>query len=289
MSDEERVGERRMLEFETELDATPAAVWRALTEAEGLMGWFPLEARVAPGEGGSVWLSWGEGMEWSLDISVWEPERRLVLRDRPSAEAQEWLPEAARAEAAAAPLAVEFTIEGRRGKTVLRLVHSGFGPSSDWDDLYDGTHDGWSIMLRQLRAYLDRHGGAPRRLAWARPRVNGSPAEVWALLTGPEGLALRPPALAEGAPYRLRLGDSDVAGRVELWHPPYTFVGSLHEPGGSMLAFEMESRKAGEGWRCGLWLSTWGVPEEEVARLQAALDATVEGVFPEAAGAERAG
>lgn len=33
-------------------------VWRALTEAEELTRWFPLQARVTPGEGGEIWMSW---------------------------------------------------------------------------------------------------------------------------------------------------------------------------------------------------------------------------------------
>ena len=37
----------------------PDIVWKALAEAEELARWFPLEARVTPGVGGSIWLSWG--------------------------------------------------------------------------------------------------------------------------------------------------------------------------------------------------------------------------------------
>ena len=41
-----------------ELHASPEAVWKALTDAAELVRWFPLEARVEPGEGGSIFMSW---------------------------------------------------------------------------------------------------------------------------------------------------------------------------------------------------------------------------------------
>lgn len=37
-----------------EIEAPIERVWRALTEAAELERWFPLEARVEPGEGGSI-------------------------------------------------------------------------------------------------------------------------------------------------------------------------------------------------------------------------------------------
>ena len=45
------------------------AVWRALTEADELRRWFPVDARVSPGVGGSIWLSWGDGAEGEAPIT----------------------------------------------------------------------------------------------------------------------------------------------------------------------------------------------------------------------------
>jgi len=41
-----------------DLDASPDDVWRALTDARELVRWFPLDARVTPGAGGSMVWSW---------------------------------------------------------------------------------------------------------------------------------------------------------------------------------------------------------------------------------------
>lgn len=40
-----------------EIDATPERVWKALTDAADLVRWFPLEAKVEPGEGGGIYMS----------------------------------------------------------------------------------------------------------------------------------------------------------------------------------------------------------------------------------------
>ena len=45
---------KRAFELALDIDASADEVWRALTEAEELMRWFPLEAQVAPGNGGSM-------------------------------------------------------------------------------------------------------------------------------------------------------------------------------------------------------------------------------------------
>ena len=67
----------KKVEREIEIAATPDEVWRALSDGEELKRWFPLDARVKPGAGGSVWLSWGEGAEWESPIEIWEPGKRL--------------------------------------------------------------------------------------------------------------------------------------------------------------------------------------------------------------------
>src|SRR5215471_15579426 len=62
---------------EIEIDAPIEAVWKAISEAEEITRWFCEEARVIPGEGGSYWISWGEGQGAESRIDVWDPPRRL--------------------------------------------------------------------------------------------------------------------------------------------------------------------------------------------------------------------
>ncbi|HZM27670.1 MAG TPA: SRPBCC domain-containing protein, partial [Gemmatimonadales bacterium] len=156
-------GLRTPIEDSVTLDVPPELVWRALTDAEELTRWFPFAATVQPGVGGSVALSWGQGFEKAV-IEVWEPDRRLrtVERRRDSA-------------GRVVEIAVDFLIQSEGGKTVLRVVHSGFGASTGWNEEYDGTVRGWRYELRGLRHYLASHVGTNRRVAIAETPTSLSP------------------------------------------------------------------------------------------------------------------
>ena len=71
----------RTQELSLTIEAPAADVWKALTDAEELTRWFVPEARVVPGVGGSLWMSWGGGMEGTTHITDWEPNRRMRTAD----------------------------------------------------------------------------------------------------------------------------------------------------------------------------------------------------------------
>ena len=122
----------RAFRMALDIEASPEDVWRALTQAEELVRWFPLDARVTPGEGGSMLWSWGKGWDWETRIDTWEPGRRLrlVQEDARPYDAEGNMLAAAQAEPAC--IAIEFTLETHQGKTRLRMVHSGFGQGAAW-------------------------------------------------------------------------------------------------------------------------------------------------------------
>ena len=139
----------RVFDMSIDIDASPDAVWSALTEARELTRWFPLEARVIPGEGGSMYWGWGEGWAGESKIATWAPNRRLKLietRQGFDADGRPLVDAGANRE-----LAVEVTLESHAGKTRVRLVHSGFGEGANWDDELDGISTGWQFELRGLR------------------------------------------------------------------------------------------------------------------------------------------
>ena len=100
---------------------------------------------------------------WDSQIEVWEPGRHLrTTYPLPGAEGR----------GEAIELAVDYYLEARGGGTYLRLVHSGFGPQSEWDEEYDGVRRGWQYELRSLRHYLERDrapGRLGRRWRWPCP------------------------------------------------------------------------------------------------------------------------
>src|SRR5437868_15481875 len=69
----------RSIEKTIEIAAPVEAVWKALTDAEELIRWFPLDARVKPGANGSVWFSWKNEYEFEMPVATWEPNQRLQL------------------------------------------------------------------------------------------------------------------------------------------------------------------------------------------------------------------
>ncbi|MFB3906115.1 MAG: SRPBCC domain-containing protein [Acidobacteriota bacterium] len=60
-------------------EAPVERVWEALTDGKELKRWFPLEARVQPGKGGSVWMSWKNEYAGESAIAEWEPNRHLRI------------------------------------------------------------------------------------------------------------------------------------------------------------------------------------------------------------------
>ena len=69
MSDEKKVV------AEVTIDADAETVWRAISEGEEIKRWFTIDARVTPGAGGAIWMSFGEGMDWETPITR-SPVRR---------------------------------------------------------------------------------------------------------------------------------------------------------------------------------------------------------------------
>ena len=85
--DDTATRQARAFRTSLDIDASPEEVWAALTQAEELVRWFPTDAKVTPGKGGTMLWSWGHGEDWVTRIDAWEPGRllRLIQEDaRPS-------------------------------------------------------------------------------------------------------------------------------------------------------------------------------------------------------------
>jgi len=260
----------RTIEMTLEIDAPTDAVWRALTDAKELVRWFPLEAEVEPRVGGRYWTSWGGKFAGESRITILEPERHLQTN---------W-PTGTKDEGRPTELAVDYHLEGRGGRTVLRLVHSGFGRGAEWDEEYDGIRVGWTFELRSLRHYLERHRGQDRHVIFiVGPKTGLGGPEVWrrvlidVLGTGNiEGLV-------EGDRYSLSFADGPTfAGQVLDCRPPSQFAGTVDDLGDAIFRIEVF---AGEPH---LWLAVWGAGREALAPFEMRWRAAMQRVFA-AAGA----
>ena len=244
----------REVEREIEIDAPVDAVWRALTDARELERWFPLEAEMTPGSGGFFRMKWGDAYEIRSDISIWEPERHLRF-DFPAVHGEH--------------LATDYYLEGRGGKTVLRVVSSGFGVNSDWDESYEGVSRGWDFELLGLRHYLEHHAGRDRSVILAVQPYSCAHDRAWALLTGPGGW-LGDQGLSCDAPgerYLARTSSGEeLSGEVLVWQPPRQFGGTVEGFNNALLRIGLESGHGGSGevW---LMMSTYGLASRDVNTL----------------------
>ena len=191
---------RRSIELEVEVPGTPEEVWQAIATGPGISGWFfPAEVEERPG-GRVVWH-----MEPGLDapgaITAWEPPRRLALE-----EPRGWRP-------GAPALATEWTIEPRAGGTcVVRLVHSLFTDTGDWDNELEGIEANWPGFFGILQLYLKHFRGQRAASIRATGSASGTARDAWTALLDALGIA----DAAAGRPWRTPAGGAPpLAGTVE--------------------------------------------------------------------------
>ncbi len=268
----------RKVQVELEIPAPAEAVWKALTDAEDLTRWFPLDAKVELGPGGSWWISWGGDFTWDTRIEIWEPNRHLRTTVKaPPLAAEDQAP------AQAMEMAVDYYLESRGGVTVLRLVHSGFGAGADWNEEFEATRQGWESELRGLRHYLTHHAGKARHIVWIRVPLSGSMEEAWARFTGPRGLVPLPGhPLREGEAYSGRAATGDaMQGTIFVCKSPRNVAMSLHGMNNGVFRIELYQHT---GTLMGqVWLSTWGVTPAELDSWRDRWATAMKARFPERA------
>jgi len=136
------------IERTVELAHPPAAVWAALTTAEGLAGWFGNEAAIDLRPGGAAWMRWtGEGFTANMRVERVEEPRVFGftwhIYGLPDDDPRRTY--------------VEFTLEPVGSGTRLTVVESGFAqlPADVYEAAIDGNTKGWASELGELVSYLD--------------------------------------------------------------------------------------------------------------------------------------
>jgi len=243
----------RRLKKEIAVAASPAAVWKALTDGEELSRWFPLTARVKPGADGSIFLSWGADCEGEGRITGWEPQKLFRWVEQPGGAG------------GAGGATIEWELEQRGGTTIVRLVQSGFLAGGDWADEYFASTDyGWGFMLLNLRHYLERHAGTPRQVAWPRQKTELSREEAYRRLAAPGGLFREGAGgIKDGDDYMLESAAGEgFEGRVEFVRAPRGFCLSVRHLNDALFWLTIEGI-AGHH-EAQIWLSAYNVPHAKV-------------------------
>ncbi|MGH7580657.1 MAG: SRPBCC family protein [Gemmatimonadales bacterium] len=263
-----------------DLDASTEQVWAALTQAEELVRWFPTDAKVTPGKGGTMLWSWGHGEDWETRIDAWEPGRllRLVQEDaRPYTAEGKPLPPG---EVEPARIALEFTLETHQGKTRLLLVHSGFGHGAAWDAEIEGISEGWQAELRSLRHYLRHHRGQDRKAGRALVMTSLPRETAWARLVGPGGFTLSTALPKEGERYDvLTPAGRRYSGTVQLNLPGQTVAGTVDEldDGWFRLLTWRDARGNTGVWA---WLASYTADDSAVVEFRESSQGALERLFP---------
>ncbi len=166
---------RRSVQVECEVPGTPEQVWEAIATGPGVSSWFvacTIDGRV----GGNMALDFGGGMVSSPKITAWQPPHRFAAED------QSWSP-------GGPPIATEWTVTAKSGGTcTVRVVHSLFASTDDWDGQLEGVEQGWPAFFRVLRFYLAHHRGERCAILNAMAMPQGDVASVWTTLTQALGL-----------------------------------------------------------------------------------------------------
>jgi hypothetical protein len=113
-------------------------------------------------------------MDSVTKITAWEPPKRFV------AEAQE----------GPGTVATEWTVEAKARATCrVRVVHSWFASTDDWDDQFEGHSYGWISFFQILRLYLEHFRGQPCSPVQLMATSPEATEKAWDLLIQPLGLA----------------------------------------------------------------------------------------------------
>ena len=233
MSVKKEASGRRSVQVEFEVPGTPEEVWQALATGPGISSWFvPTEIEERDGKPVAVKYNFGPGIE---------PRSVVTACDRPrtfTQEADGWLP-------GSPPIATEWSIEARGGGIcIVRIVHSLFASTDDWDNQLEGAKSGWSGFLSILRLYLKHFPGQRSAIMQVTAPVASTEAEAWETLTSALGVK----GLSGGQRWTTPAGVSPLGGVVEVvTENPYDALLRLDTPRPGIAALGATTYPGGQG------------------------------------------
>jgi len=222
MSVKKEASGRRSIQVEVEVPGTPEEVWQAIATGPGISSWFvPAEFEERDGKPVAVKVTMGPGMESTSAVTAWEPPRKWA------AQSDGWVP-------GSPPIANEWSVEARGGGIcTVRIVHSLFASTDDWDNQLEATEYGWPGFLRTLRIYLTHFRGQRSAIMQFMAPVAGTEAEAWDALTAALGLK----GLSVGQRCTAPAGVPALSGVAEyVTQSPYDALLRLDKPGPGVAA-----------------------------------------------------
>lgn len=167
---------KRWVEMELIVPGTPEQVWQAMATGPGNTAWFT-RTTIDEHVGGTIHFIFGPNGESKGEVTAWEPPFRFGYVERDWAEG-------------APPVATEITVTARSGdRCVVRMVHSLFTSTDDWDDQMEGFEGGWPGFFQVLRVYLAHFAGMKAAFFLVTAPVEALQLDVWKKLAERLGVA----------------------------------------------------------------------------------------------------
>ena len=214
---------RRSVEVEFEVAGTPEDVWQALATGPGISSWFvPTTVEERDGKPVAVNYHFGPGIEIRSVVTACDQPRTFTQ------EGEEGM-------TPGSPLgATEWHIEARAGGIcTVRVVHSLFASTDEWDYQLEMAKGGWSGFLNILKIYLAHFSGQRSAIMQVTAPVAGPDAESWETLTAALGVK----GVSVGQRWTTPAGLSPLAGVMELvTEDPYDALMRLEMPGPGIAA-----------------------------------------------------
>ena len=221
MSVKQEANGRRSLQVEFEVPGTPEEVWQAIATGPGISSWFvPAEIEERDGKPVAMKFKFGPGMELRATLTAWDPPRMFAGQGE--------------VYGGSPPIATEWSVEARAGGVCLvRIVHSLFASTDEWDNQLEGAAGGWAGFLNILRIYLTHFRGQRAAIMQVTTPIASTEAEAWETLT--EALGIK--GVSVGQRWTTPAGVSPLGGVVELvTEDPYDALLRLDKPGPGIAA-----------------------------------------------------
>jgi uncharacterized protein YndB with AHSA1/START domain len=223
---------RRSVTDEFDVHGTPEEVWEAIATGPGMSAWFvPAEFEQRDGKPVTMRLKFGPTMEPAASITAWDPPRMYAGQN------EGW--------GGSPPIATEWHVEARAGGMCrVRIVHSLFASTDDWDDQLEAAKSGWSGFLAILRVYLEHFRGMRSALMQIVAPVSTPDAETWNALVTALGLG----GARAGAHWVAPGGAPPLGGVVEsLTADPYDALIRIDAPAPGIVALGAATYPGGQG------------------------------------------
>ena len=127
------------------IDAPVGAVYRAITEKQGLAGWWTVQALAEPVVGSVADFKFGDRYHTAMRIVALDASKKVewecVAGD------EEWV-----------GTRVVFDLERQGDQTLVRFVHGGWRKVTDF---YASCNYNWGYYLTSLKSYCETGEGTP--------------------------------------------------------------------------------------------------------------------------------